>query len=384
MPTTRLKNDVYRLMLPFFSPGAGKEPITDVYGHPLNQLPAYRHLIRKHHVLGSAALIASGQHESVILSKSDDPCHIAAEDTYFRVASITKMATAAVAMMLVDKKLISLDDEITAYLPLSVIPDELKGVTLRHLLSHMSGLKDPIDLEQKLENSVPLSEAVRNARVSIPGKNFLYSNLGFGLIGCMLESVMNLPVDRIFEMELFKPLNMNSTLSGCSLPCERIMPVTRVLPYRKGQDLILTKLGRNPLNRCDPLRHYGHTAGSMYTDIRSLKSLLRLLIDNTGGLLSDGSLSEMKKVHAFYGSASPTLSYGLGLLRINDPRVSHSPVWGHQGFAYGCADCAFWEENTSRIMIFLNGGCSEARSGRLGTANREFSAWAFRKELPDW
>ena len=92
----------------------------------------------------------------------------------------------------------------------------------------------------------------------------------------------------------------------------------------------------------------------------------------------------MKKEHADYGKLSPTLSYGLGLLIIRDPSLSDSRILGHQGFAYGCVDGAFWEESTGRLLITLNGGCSEARTGRLGLSNRDFIRWAFRKELPSW
>ena len=56
----------------------------------------------------------------------------------------------------------------------------------------------------------------------------------------------------------------------------------------------------------------------------------------------------------------------------------------HQGFADGCADGAFFEETTGNIMITLNGGCSEARQGRLGLMNRDMLHYAFRKELPSW
>jgi hypothetical protein len=44
----------------------------------------------------------------------------------------------------------------------------------------------------------------------------------------------------------------------------------------------------------------------------------------------------------------------------------------------------FWEDSTGNIMILLNGGCSEARYGRLGCANYDFLRWAFRKEIPSW
>ena len=162
------------------------------------------------------------------------------------------------------------------------------------------------------------------------------------------------------------------------------MPVIRVLPYRPGTGLTVTGLGSRPLGEPDPVRHYGHTAGSMYTDASSLQKLLHVLIRDDASFLSGSARSEMIREHASYGALSPSLSYGLGVLRILDPAISGSLVYGHQGFAYGCADGAFWEADTGRIMITLNGGCSEARSGRLGLANRDFLRWAFRKELPSW
>ncbi len=146
----------------------------------------------------------------------------------------------------------------------------------------------------------------------------------------------------------------------------------------------MTRLGSVPLENPDCLRHYGHTAGSMYTDARSMQNLLHAIMKDDSNILSDYARREMKKEHASYGKLSPTLSYGLGLLRIMDPKISDNIIYGHQGFAYGCADGAFWEENTGRMIIMLNGGCSEARSGRLGLANRDFMTWAFRKELPAW
>ena len=122
----------------------------------------------------------------------------------------------------------------------------------------------------------------------------------------------------------------------------------------------------------------------MYTDAVSLSTLLHVIIRNDPPFLSQGAHIDMMREHASYGALSPTLSYGLGLLRISDPGISGGLVFGHQGFAYGCADGAFWEDHTGRIMITLNGGCSEARTGRLGLSNRDFLRWAFRKELPSW
>ena len=55
-----------------------------------------------------------------------------------------------------------------------------------------------------------------------------------------------------------------------------------------------------------------------------------------------------------------------------------------QGFAYGCVDGAFVEEHTGRQVIFLNGGASECRQGKLGLVNRGILRWALKEEMPSW
>jgi len=384
MPTTRSKNALYRIMLPFCAPVAGEKPVSAVIGHKVLNIDKFVQIIRKHHVLGSSTLIVSQGQSSLICTSSDNPLHRAEEDTFYRVASITKMATSVLIMRLTDLNILSIDIPVSDCFPDKREKQALHEITLRQLLSHTSGIIDPVDLETSMEKGIPFSEIVPAARQYSPGSAFHYSNLGFGLIGCILEAKLNQPVGQIFREYLFRPLGMKATLEGYQVPKEKIMPVSRVLPYRKGNDLILTKLGSVPLQNPDPLRHYGHTAGSMYTDVASLHMLMKVLNGENISFLSENALKTMRTDHAAYGSVSPTLTYGLGLLHIQDHHISEYSVYGHQGFAYGCVDGAFWEEKTGRILITLNGGCSEARSGRLGLSNRDFIRWAFRKELPLW
>ncbi len=384
MPTSRIKNALYCILLPFFAPGCGKSPVSACSGHEIQYITGYSKLIKKHHVMGSAAYLSSDNLSACIFTSSVNPSHHAYPETFFRVASITKIATSILVMRLSELGYISLDAPVSSYFPVREMQFIPENISLLHLLSHTSGLVDPPDLEEKLETGIPFTRFLSSVHHFPSGQSFHYSNLGFGLIGCILESVINKPVGEIYKQYLFEPLHLNATLEGCLLPPDSIMPVTRILPWRKGNDLILTKLGSKPLLEPDPLRHYGHTAGSMYTDILSLVKLLHVLSDHNHQFLSDHSVSKMKHVYASYGSVSPTLSYGLGLLRIDDSYISDSCIYGHQGFAYGCADGAFWEEKTGRMLVFVNGGCSEARCGRLGYANRDFLHWAFRKELPSW
>ncbi len=384
MPSTKFKNLLYRSALPFFAPSAGRSPLLPAQGHPLSDPGGLARIIRCHHAAGAAVLVADGKRRSLVVEKPSPAGQAASPDTYFRVASVTKMATALLSVLLVHDGLLDPDLPVSGYLPDSECLPDLSGITLRHLLSHTSGLADPPRLESLLESRAPYREAVSGARVSEPGSAFRYSNLGFGLVGCVLESVSGTALGDLFKSRIFTPLGMNASIEGCSLPEDRIMPVIRILPYRPENQLTVTPLGRIPLSVPDPLHHYGHTAGSMYTDIQSLYQLLTCIRDGGSPLLPASGADIMKQKHSSYGALSPTLSYGLGLLIINDPRLSSGRILGHQGYAYGCADGAFWEEDTGRIMIILNGSCSEAREGRLGLCNRDMLRWAFRKELPQW
>ena len=384
MPSTKIKNLLYRSALPFCAPSAGRSPLLPAQGHPLSDPDGLSRIIRRHHAAGSAVLVSDGSRFSLVLEKPSPAGQAASPDTYFRVASITKMATALLSVILVHDGLLDPDAPVAGYLPDSDGLPELDGVTLRRLLSHTSGLADPLRLESLLESGAPYREAVSGARAAEPGSSFRYSNLGFGLVGCILESVTGTALGELFSSRIFRPLGMNASIEGCSLPEERIMPVIRILPYRPENRLTVTPLGRIPLSSPDPLHHYGHTAGSMYTDIQSLHKLLICLRDGGSPLLPASAADVMKQKHASYGSLSPTLSYGLGLLIIDDPRLSSGRILGHQGYAYGCADGAFWEEDTGRVLMILNGSCSEAREGRLGLCNRDMLRWAFRKELPQW
>ena len=384
MPTTKLKNTLYRIALPFFAPNCPRHPVTSVSGRDPVFIHDLESLHRKHHVLGSAVLLTSPGQYSLICTSSDNPKHSAFPETLFRVASITKTATAVLCVRLMQEGTLDPDRPVCEYFTDKSARSALEGITLRHLLSHTSGIIDPPGLESSVNQEVPFTDLLPSSRRFQPGSSFHYSNFGFGLIGCILEAVINAPVGQVFRERLFEPLQMNAALEACLLPADRIMPVTRVLPYRKDRDVTVTALGSRPLLSPDPLRHYGHTAGSMYTDILSLQKLLNVLILKENVFLSECLKKEMLLEHASYGNLSQTLSYGLGLLRISDPVLSDGIIYGHQGFAYGCVDGAFWEENTGRSVIMLNGGADESRTGRLGLLNRDILQWAFRKEMAAW
>ena len=386
MPSTPLKNLLYRAALPFAAPNPHKQMKHLETGKPLQHLPYYEHLLVKHRVLGASLLLSDGQQRAQVHTTVYSPRHVAAEDTLYRVASITKMATALVTLMCVDEERFTLDTAITDLLPATTHGTRLQGMTVRHLLCHTSGLRDLPAMDEALRNVKSFDDVLAADGVigSNPGEIMEYCNFGFGLLGCILEHVTCMCISDLFRVKLFEPIGMCATLDASTLDESQIMPISRVLPYRKGNDVTITKLGRIPLNQPDPLRHFGHTAGAMYTDAASLSKLLDLIggmgIADGKRLVSEEMMAEMCRVQA----STPTRTYGLGLVILNRPEISSHRLLGHQGFAYGCVDGAFIEEGTGRKVIFLNGGASEAREGKLGLVNKDVLTCAFRKEFPTW
>lgn len=383
MPTTPTKNLLYRAALPLLAPSPRGQMHHVQQGHAID-LNTYEKLLCKHHVLGASLLLKDGDTTAAVYTSTDKPSHTANAGTMFRVASITKMATALVTLMLAEDGAFTLDDPVAPLLPDAAAEPALQGVTIRQLLCHASGLRDTPAYDGALRQGQPFHQVLRSPGV-MGTKNMAYCNFGFGLLGCVMEQATGLSLEQVFQQRLFRPLGMRATLDATTLDPGTIMPISRVLPYRKGQDVTVTALGRQSLATADPLRHFGHTAGAMYTDAASLSRMLTLIAQGGAPLLSAASIREMTTQHSYTGSASaPTRRYGLGLVLIDNPDISSHRIFGHQGFAYGCVDGAFFEEGTNRQVIFLNGGCSEARQGRLGLCNKALLQWALQKEIPAW
>lgn len=382
MPTSRGKNLLYRLSLPYLSPSVPADPVIFAEGRPLANRDSLVRIVRKNHITGGAFAFCSDTEHASVFTKSFHTAMVQDVHTYYRVASITKMATALTAVILMDCGILDPQEKITDILPDGNKMPALDGILIGDLLSHTSGLTDPPGLEKMLLDRAPLGKASAGCRRT--DGSFRYSNLGFGIIGCVFEALLGIPVDQVFRDTLFRPLGLDATLSGASLDENLIMPVKRIHPWRNDGCMTVTPLGKVPLDKADPEYHYGYTAGSMYITLPSLVRLTECIRDGGFPLVSGRYSDYMKEETARYGSISPSLSYGHGMLIIRDRSISSGPVFGHQGFAYGCVDGAFWEERTGSIIVSLNGGCSEARTGRLGIANRDLCRYAFIEEIPAW
>ena len=142
------------------------------------------------------------------------------EDTIFEMASITKMFTATAVMLLVREGKLSVDDEYTKYFP----EYPYKGVTVRHLLTHTSGMPDDFETENwvfpawKNEKRIPpCSEILRFIVESgeeashAPGETFRYTDIGYCLLANLVEKLSGVRFEDFLKKNVFEPAGMKDS-----------------------------------------------------------------------------------------------------------------------------------------------------------------------------
>jgi CubicO group peptidase (beta-lactamase class C family) len=138
--------------------------------------------------------------------------------TVFHVASVSKQFTSFAILLLADRGLLSLDDEVRKYVP--ELPDFGQPITIRHLMHHTSGLRDQWSLLMmsgwRLDDVITerdiLDVVCRQRELNFaPGERFLYSNTGFTLLALIVQRVSGKPLRVFAEEEMFEPLGMTST-----------------------------------------------------------------------------------------------------------------------------------------------------------------------------
>ena len=150
----------------------------------------------------------------------------------FDLASLTKViATTSAIMKLLDEGIIALDDSVGKYIPEfvdKILEDSKtrKMVTIKHLLMHTSGLP-PFKLYYKINEdySTRIDSVYKTKLDSKPGERMVYSDVGFILLGKIVERVSGKTLDQFVRDEIFSPLGMIDTYYNPSkMKLKRIIP----------------------------------------------------------------------------------------------------------------------------------------------------------------
>lgn len=136
-------------------------------------------------------------------------------DTLFNLGSLNKMFTAVAIGKLVEKGKLGWDDPIGKHLDGWLPEDVAKKVTIRHLLTHASGLGDFLDAIRTGETRILLDGVAAHRRLAEgarpefePGSRFRYSNLGYLLLGAVIEAVAARDYYAFVRDEIFAPSGM--------------------------------------------------------------------------------------------------------------------------------------------------------------------------------
>jgi len=266
------------------------------------------------------------------------------EDTIFDAASITKVtATTPSIWILIERGKVALDDPVSKYLP------EFRGgwrdeVTIRHLLTHTSGLRPDLDLNEKWSG---YDEGIRRATLEMPlnrpGYIFRYSDINFELLGEIVRRVSGMPLDEFAHREVFDPLGMKDT---------RFLPraARRIAPAEMTEGVMLRGVVHDPT-----ARRMGGVAGhaGLFTTARDLATYARCLLHGGAPILKSETVKMLTSVLSPPNVAvrrTGGFDYDSG---FSSPRGDLFPIggYGHTGFTGGM----MWiDPSSNTFYVFLS------------------------------
>jgi CubicO group peptidase (beta-lactamase class C family) len=224
-------------------------------------------------------------------------------DTIFLTASVTKPITATAVMILVEQGRLLLDDPVY-----TIIPEfgnrGKEAVTVRHLMTHTSGLPDMLPNNLQLRQAhAPVTEFYRQIFELpldfAPGTSIQYQSCGTAMLAVVVERLTGMPLPAFLKEALFERLGMHDTALGV-----QSLPPTRIAHVNVGPDMVGTDWGWNT----PYWWNFGAPWGGMFSTVGDMARFCQMFLN--GGTLDDVRLLSCATVQAMttdQTSARPTI-----------------------------------------------------------------------------
>ncbi|MFN7139378.1 MAG: serine hydrolase domain-containing protein [Limisphaerales bacterium] len=377
-------------------------PLNQANGSDLEQ--RIRSIQEKHSVMGLSVV---GVRNGKVVSKTHlgwadyDRKIPVTDSSKFRIASISKTVAAAALMQLWEQGKFQLDDNISDYLGYPVVNPHFpkEPITFRHLLTHTSSLTDGPNYDQFLQltyqtpdQALSLGELLSasgshykdgaNFLKRAPGSHYHYSNLGFGLVGTLVEKISGERFDLYTEKNILKPLGLTATFNAHHL---KNIDELGVL-YRPGTNSWNATFdnhgGIRPPDRVGnsyvPGRNalvFGPQGGLRASAIDLSRFMAQFSHPKTCRILKPATARMMLDEH--WTNAEQGSAYrgrGLGFQRTQT--LVNGELWiGHSGSAYGLqSDMYFKEGGEIGIILITNGSRPSRSEGGFSQMEREILA----------
>ncbi|MCH9652685.1 MAG: beta-lactamase family protein [Planctomycetes bacterium] len=355
---------------------------------PVSSAAALQPFVDKQELAGAVALVADKEKVLSVeaVGFADVPGKQAMKtDALFWIASQSKGMTATAVMILVDEGKISLDDPVEKYLPefrgQMVIAEKdadhillrkpAHAITIREVLSHMSGLPYKSAIETPTLDSLPLAAVVRSYAMTPlltePGTHYQYSNAGINTAARIIEVVTGEKYEDFMQQRLFDPLEMKDTIFWPD--AKQVARLAKA--YRP--DAAKKNLINSPLNQLSrPLsnrhRRFPMPAGGLFSTAEDTATYCRMLL-NRGELNGKRYLSEAAFTELTKRQTPDTVnrSYGLGFSVSTDS-------FGHAG-----ARATNMEIYPSKGIVVIWMVQHSGYPGKGAQAKGVFSNWAIEK-----
>ncbi len=273
------------------------------------------------------------------------------ETDVFDLASITKvMATATAIMKLYEDGEISLDDKVSDYIPDFDEPGK-EFITIRHLLTHTSGLPAFQIYVDRYHTRSEILRAIRNEPlINTPGEEYVYSDLGFILLGDIVEIVSGIPLDRYIRRYFFYPMGMNAAHFNPSRlgnwMSNRIPPTEIDDIYERG--VVQGVVHDERAYFMDGVAGHAGLFGSSM----DLAIWAQMLLNN--GYYKGRRYLEPETVELFTSSQSPINERGLGFDRKSGEFSSAGALTGKRTFGHlGFTGTSIWIDPDHNLAIIL-------------------------------
>ena len=284
--------------------------------------------------------------------------------TLFMMASSSKPVTSLAMMYLIDEGMANLDDDINKYLPFKFVNPYFPNIptTIRHLLTHTSGIRDnwsflndtythekgggdsPISLDSMAKSYfLPTGTYYKrrsNFHGTKPGGYWQYSNIGFAMVGYLVEQISGQPFNEFCKQKIFLPLDMQDT-------------------YWTLQEIPHDNIAR-PYDGEQILPHYGYVSypdGQLRTTATDYLKFMQLFMQE--GKVKNRPFLKTETIREFLKIQNPieheyqAIGWQYNGIGSKDfyKEVPHLP--GHNGGDPGVSTWVFFDKDTDSGVVFL-------------------------------
>ena len=291
------------------------------------------------------------------------------EDGVFWIASVSKTIISATIMSLVERGEISLDDDINKYLgfPITNPYYPETPITIRMLLCHRSSLNDSQGGRQLDQLQVSNKDYIKNFNKHKPGARYEYCNLGYNLLGAIIENVTNERFDRYIERAIIHPLDIEGTFDLTRVNQEKLV---RSYNYdKKKRRYVGSPSVYDYSSAKKALENYSlglstgrlSPAGGMKMRASDLACFMMMLMN--GGELNGVRILKKESIEEMCTPQGENKSYGLAMTTYGSIVKGH-PLTGMRGGSHGIHSIMVYDqENKIGFVIINNGYNTDAKNG---------------------